>query len=166
MDRSRHGPGDLSAPVVSPVFPGPAESPPMVDRLARPDSGGDSQRPFGAGADHRGHAPPPGPLAAGALGGLANLCFCAENEIPGGYRRSRHGAVLGGPKGHVNTRVLPAVVFIFRIAKQYERLFAKTESLSSLLSNVGTPDSMRYPCSECHIPYGRSNSQKDRIVNK
>ena len=139
MDRYRHGPGDLSAPMVSPFFSGTAESPPMVDRVARPDSGGDSQRPFGAGAYHRGHAPPPGPLSAGALGGLADLYFCAENEIPGGYRCGRDVAVLGGPKGHVNTRVSPAVVFIFRIAKQYERLFAKTESLSHLLSNVGTP---------------------------
>ena len=110
----------------------------MVDRLARPYSGGDSQRPFGAGADHRGHAPPLGPVAAGALGGLADLCFCAENEIPGRYRCRRDGAVLGGPKGHVNTRVSPAAVFIFRIAKQYERLFGETESLYPLLSNVGT----------------------------
>ncbi len=86
-----------------------------------------------------GTPPPLDPVAAGALGGLADLCFCAENEIPGRYRCRRDGAVLGGPKGHVNTRVSPAVVFIFRIAKQYERLFAKTESLYPLLSNVGTP---------------------------
>ena len=102
MDRYRHGPGDLSAPMVSPFFSGTAESPPMADRVARPDSGGDSQRPFSAGTDHRRHAPPPGPVAAGALGGPADICFCAENEIPGRYRCRRDDAVLGSPKGYVN----------------------------------------------------------------
>ncbi len=103
MDRSRHGSGDLFSPVVSPVFPGPAKSPQMVDRVARPDSGGDSQRPFGAGTDHRRHASPPNPVAPGTLGGFADLCFCAENKIPGWYSCGRDGVVLGRPKGHVNT---------------------------------------------------------------
>ena len=64
MDRSRHGPGDLSAPVVSPVFPGPAKPAPVAHRVARPDSGSNSQRPFGSGADHRRYAPGIGPVAA------------------------------------------------------------------------------------------------------
>ena len=101
MGHPGHGPGDLCAALVPAGVTFPAQPPPMVDRLARPDSGSNSQCTTYTGISHQRHAPPYVLLATRTLGGIADFYFCTENEIFRRYRCHRNGAVLAGQKRHL-----------------------------------------------------------------
>ena len=103
MDHPGYGPGDLCPALVPAGVTVPAKSPPMVGRMARFDSGSDSQCATFAGTGHQRHAPTDVSLATRALGGIADLYFCTENQI---FRRDCcrwNGAILAGPKCHLKS---------------------------------------------------------------